>query len=61
MTKVTAMGISSPKKKKLLVRTFYGPPNGGLVAIVVRIDQVAGPVRILSVVLMITYRHTGIH
>ena len=40
-------------------RTFIAPPCGGWLVIILGIDRLTGPVRILSVVLMIRYRHTG--
>ena len=41
------------------MRSFYVPQDDGVVASVVGIDHKTGPVRILSVVMVITYRHTG--
>ena len=56
---VTAMGISSPKGKNAVSAYTLRSTGQWMVIAVAGIDRETGPVRILSVVLMITLRHTG--
>ena len=59
VTAVTAMGISSGGFGFLVGAYVSRPTRWWLVECFVGIDQQTGPVRILSVVLVITSRHTG--
>ena len=56
---VTAMGIASGCIEMLWLRTFFAPRFRWLFECVEGISRPVGPVRILSVVLMITSRQTG--